>query len=105
MTTPTFRPFSANDWLGFAGAERFADGSEPIIAEGRFTLAAQRDWLLVLDANGGCLMVADDPQTNFGGYALQHAFVSPAEAQAWFAEAIANPAHLLDFILAGFEKV
>jgi len=31
------RPFSKNDWYGFAGAEKFADGSEPLIAWVDFT--------------------------------------------------------------------
>ena len=103
--TVAFRPFTREDWHGFAGAERFADGAEPLAAEGRFTLAAKREWLLILDATGGCLVVEDDPQNDYGGYCLHRPFATPAEAEAWFRKAIADPAHLLDFLLAGFAAV
>ena len=104
-TAVTFRPFTREDWMGFAGAEHFADGAEPLAAEGRFTLAAKREWLVILDATGGCLMVEDDPQNDYGGYCLHHPFATPAEAEAWFRTAIADLAHLLDFLLAGFAAV
>jgi hypothetical protein len=100
-----FRPFTREDWYGFAGAERFADGAEPIIAEGKATMGDQRGWLLILDATGGCIMVDDDAQNDFGGRCLQHPFASPAEAEAWFRQEIGSPAHLLDFLLAGFAPV
>ena len=100
-----FRPFTRADKLTFAGAERFADGTEPLAAEGRFTLAAKREWLLILDASGGCLTVEDDPQNDCGGYCLHRPFATPGEAQAWFQVAIADPAHLLDFVMAGFAAV
>ena len=102
VNTVTLRPFTRDDWCGMAGAERFADGSEPLAAEGRFTLAAQRAWFLVLDATGGCLVVNDDPISERGGYCLDHPFASPAEAEAWFRAKVGNPAHLVDFLMAGF---
>ena len=104
-TVPAFRPFTRADWMAFAGAERFPNGAEPLAAEARISLAAKREWLLILDATGGCLVVEDDPQNDYGGYCLRRAFATPAEAKAWFATAIADPAHLLDFLLAGFTAV
>ena len=100
-----FRPFTDDVWAGFAGAENFADGSEPIFAEGRFTLGAQRSWILVLDGTGGCLVVEHDPQSLCGGYCLDYDFASPAEAEAWFRRYVRQPAHLLDFLMADFERV
>jgi hypothetical protein len=102
--TPTFRPFTRSDWDAFAGAETFTDGAEPIAAEGQFTLGAKRRWFLVLDATGGCVLVEDDPQSEAGGYCLDHAFASPAEAQTWFAKQVRNPAHVLEFLMAGFAR-
>ncbi len=98
----TLRPFTREDWYGMAGAERFADGAEPLAAEGHFTLGAQRAWFLVLDATGGCLVIDGDPQSEAGGYVLDHPFASPAEAEAWFRAKVTNPAHLVDFLMAGF---
>ena len=100
-----FRSFTRDDWHGFAGAERFADGSEPVAAEGRATLAAKRAWFVILDATGGCLMIEDDPQNDYGGYCLHRPFATPADAEAWFRAKIGTPAHLLDFLMAGFAAV
>jgi hypothetical protein len=101
--TPVFAHFTDDVWAGFAGAESFADGSEPIFAEGRFTLGAQRTWILVMDGTGGFLVVEDDPQSLCGGYCLDHDFASPAEA--WFRRYVRQPAHLLDFLMADFDRV
>lgn len=101
---PAFRPFTRTDWDAFAGAEPFPDGAEPIAAESQFTLAAKRRWIVILDATGGCLLVENDAQSEAGGYCLDHAFASPAEAQAWFAKQVGNPAHLVDFLMAGFVR-
>jgi hypothetical protein len=102
---PTFEPFTDLVWGAFAGAEAFPDGGVPIFAEGHFTLGARRGWILVLDATGGCLCVEHDPQSDHGGYCLDHPFASAAEAQAWFAKQVRAPAHLLDFLMAGFARV
>lgn len=102
---PTFRPFTRTDWDAFAGAEVFAGDVEPIAAEGTFTLGAGRNWFVVLDATGGCLVVEGDPQTEHGGYCLDRAFTTPAEAEAWFRTEVGAPAHLLDFLTAGFARV
>lgn len=31
IETVKFNPFTATDWMGFAGAENFSDGAEPLI--------------------------------------------------------------------------
>ena len=104
-TTPLFAPFTDAVWGAFAGAEPFADGGEPIFAEGHFTLGACRAWIVVLDGTGGCLCVEHDPQSDAGGYCLHHPFASAGEAEAWCARAVRAPAHLLDFLLAGFTRI
>lgn len=103
-TAPTFRPFTRDDWNAFAGAEPFADGAEPLIAEGQFTLAAKRRWAVVLDSTGGCLLVEGDRQSECGGYVLGRPFANPVEATAWFEREVGEPAHLLDLLLAGFHR-
>jgi len=55
------KPFAHHDWYGFAGAERFADGSEPLIGE----IGVEIDgtlWasVVVLDANGISVMTSTD---------------------------------------------
>ena len=104
-TAPTFRHFTRSDWDAFAGAEALAGDLEPIAVEGTFTLGAQRDWFVVLYATGGCLVVEGDPQTEYGGYCLDRAFANPVEAEAWFRKEVGAPAHLLDFLTAGFARV
>jgi hypothetical protein len=104
-SAPTIAPFTDMVWGAFAGAEPFADGGEPIFAEGHFTLGACRAWILVLDATGGCLCIDGDPQSDYGGYSLGRPFASAAEAEAWFAREVRAPAHLLDFLMAGFTRV
>lgn len=47
-----YKPFDKLDWDGFAGAEPFTDGSEPLIAEGKFLDAPFTDYLFIADGNG-----------------------------------------------------
>ena len=101
---PTFAPFTDLEWGAFAGAEAFPDGGEPVFAEGTFTLGARRGWILILDATGGCLCVENDPQSDHGGYVLDRPFATAAEAQAWFTKEVRAPAHLLDYLMAGFTR-
>lgn len=35
-TIPTLKPFEKTDWFGWGGANKFPDGSEPLIAHGEF---------------------------------------------------------------------
>jgi len=46
------REFRENDWDGLAGAERFSDGSKPLIGTGKFTDMTNKEFLVVVDANG-----------------------------------------------------
>ena len=45
MSIPNIREFNALDWNGYAGAERFADGSEPLIC-------VTDDYTILCDNNG-----------------------------------------------------
>lgn len=47
--TVEFTPFTKSDWYGFAGAERFPDGGEPLLAPLKVDGC---DALAIVDANG-----------------------------------------------------
>jgi hypothetical protein len=55
------REFTKNDWYGYAGAERFSDGSQPLI--GRYGIVE-----IVVDANGIGVLVDDTKETEYGGW-------------------------------------
>ncbi len=84
--TPTLRPFSKNDWHGFAGAEDFPNGDTPLIGEWHMP----DGWvaLLVVSLDVTSVMFATDAgdeDENEQGYMLDNKFKSAAEAQAWLA--------------------
>jgi hypothetical protein len=55
MEEPMFKTFDDTDWMGMAGATRFADGSEPLV---NYDLKIDGlDACAVIDANGFYLMV------------------------------------------------
>ncbi len=95
------REFARHDWNGFAGAERWPNGSLPLIGVGN--LASGMEYVLVLDVDGGCL-VLDDEQAACGGYHRPQPFLSQTEAHK-FAEKLGTPKHWLDIVIAGFSKV
>lgn len=49
-----FTPFTADDWLGLLGCERFADGAEP--RSGTLKYLSGEEALVVLDAHGITVM-------------------------------------------------
>lgn len=49
MENIEMKPFCSTDWMGFAGAERFEDGAEPMIG---YILVDDFDAIVILDANG-----------------------------------------------------
>lgn len=103
MTTtierPIFRPFTDEDWLAFGGADPFADGSDPITAEGVF--ADGRPWLVAM-APGGALLVL--PDEDCAAWFAPQEFATPAEAEGWFL-ALLRAGVLADLHGAGFEPV
>jgi len=45
----SYKPFSPSDWYGFAGAERFEDGAEPLLGELKVD---DFDAIIIIDASG-----------------------------------------------------
>jgi hypothetical protein len=85
--THALHPFRRNDWYGFAGAERFADGSEPLI--GDWCLADGGSVLMVVSSGLSTIMLFDgdsnpDEATEGGGYMLENNFANQKEALQWF---------------------
>lgn len=100
------REFQREDYYAFAGAAGWDDGKAPLIGKGNF--ADGREFVMVLDATGGCLMVQDDEETNNeGGRAFECPFPTQAAALA-FARGIeepcdgSGPRELADFLALGF---
>jgi hypothetical protein len=53
------KPFTKNDWYGFAGAEPFADGSEPMIGYDN-----EQNIMVIADGTGISLVVYSGPSEN-----------------------------------------
>lgn len=81
--------FLREDWLSFSGATEWDDKKAPLFAKGN--LADGREYVMVLDATGGCLLIEHEDDVNdAGGRVLECAF--PTQAAAWaFARGIAEP--------------
>ena len=106
------REFQEQDWNGFCGATEWDDGNAPLFAKGNF--ADGREYVMILDATGGCLLVeGDDDANDEGGRVLECAF--PTQAAAWaFARGIGEPCNgpgpcdapgpleVADFLALGF---
>lgn len=94
------RPFEKTDYDAFAGAQGW-DNHPPLFAEDQ--LADGMRYVLVLDRNGGCL-VLDDEQAQYGGYMLDRKFHGIEVARA-FAGRLGKPLTRYDFFVAGFKVV
>ncbi len=71
-----WKRFTENDWMGFAGCERFADGSEPFLAEIKVD---GFDGLAIFDANGVVVLYASDADSeNEDG--VEHEFYTTSAA-------------------------
>lgn len=76
------RPFTKSDWYGLAGAEPFADGSEPLLGECRVTdVEGTWDAMVVLDGNGLVVDVFDDEGDGRTLVVFEQAFAARAATQ------------------------
>jgi len=100
------REFTRHDWDAFCGAEAWrtpaGEGSLPLITSG--TLEDGKEYVLVLDRTGGCLMIEDEEQSDYGGWQLLMPFPTQRAAIA-FGKGLGEPKHKLDFFCAGFETI
>jgi hypothetical protein len=94
-----FRPFSREDWFGLAGAEDFADGSPPQIAE----LRLDGDLCTVILDRNGLVVLADDPEGRTGELACSFGDGPLCVAQAL--EALRPEMALDDLLDLGFDLV
>ena len=95
--------FTPVQWSAFAGASDWNDGALPLYCEER--LDDGRNFILVLDATGGCLMVqGEDVVNNAGGRCLDCPFPTQEAALA-FARGIQPPYTVARFLALGFAEV
>ena len=94
--------FTTVQWNAFAGASGWNNGALPLYCEER--LDDGRNFILVLDATGGCLMVqGDDAVNNAGGRCLNCPFPTQEAALA-FARGIQPPYTVEGFLAFGFAE-
>lgn len=55
-----YKRFSESDWDGFADAEEFEDGSNPVIAESKFLDAPFTGYILVVCGSGAEAMLVQE---------------------------------------------
>ena len=95
--------FTTVQWSAFAGASGWNNGALPLYCEER--LDDGRNFILVLDATGGCLMVqGEDVVNNAGGRCLDCPFPTQEAARA-FARGIQPPYTVVGFLALGFAEV
>lgn len=87
ITNPEIRSFKETDFYGFAGAEEFADGSQPLICD--HTFADGSGFLMVISKELTSVLFSDaqgnpDRQSEFGGYLLDNNFKNAEYATFWF---------------------
>ena len=99
------REFREHDWHGFEGAEAWhatsAEGALPLIATG--TLENGKEYVVVFDRTGGCLLIEDEEQSD-GGWQLILPFPTQQAARA-FAAGLGEPKRKSDFFQVGFQSL
>ncbi len=96
------REFQKQDWDAFAGCVDWSDGMVPLISIGEFEDG--KEFVVVFDPTGTCLVIEDHPQSFGGGWIIEMAFPTQEAARA-FAEGIQPPKCLADFLMLGFKEV
>lgn len=92
------RDFNHGDWYGFAGCEKFPDGSEPLICDDFQKV------VIVVDGNGSSAMIFDDDFSDETHYVLVRKF-TPKTAKLFCAVFENAPVKCENLLLGlGFEK-
>jgi hypothetical protein len=94
--------FTRNEWLSYAGAESWSTQKLPLIGRGKFE--SGKEFEIVFDHTGACLIIEDHPCNVYGGHVLDLAFPTQAAAEV-FAKGIIAPKSLLDFLALGFREL
>ena len=95
------REFLESDWWGFSGCIHWSGGKEPLISVGIFENG--KEYALVLDPTGCCLVVEDHSVSLSGGWILALPFPTQDTARA-FCNGIPEPRGIDDFLRLGFEE-
>ena len=95
------RPFSREDWFGFAGCVQWPNGDDPLIGDG--TLEDGKEFVVVFDPTGCCLVVEEHPVSLAGGWILELPFPTRDAARA-FGTGMGTPTCIDDFLRLGFRE-
>ena len=103
---PNIREFSKHDWMGWAGASRFASGGEPLMATGELPDVGKGvEFTLVLSGGGSELSVYFDASGEQDVYSLDTHFETQASARAWAHSVLCCGCRVEDFLKVGFTKL
>jgi len=94
------RVFKEHGWYCFHGSLPWSDEEPPLIGRG---VIDEGNYVLVLDAMGGCLLIESAEQIILGGWQLFLPFPTQRAAMI-FAAGLGMPTKE-DFISAGFEPI
>lgn len=92
------QPFNSAMWNAFAGSTGWNNGDAPLYVKDK--LADGREFVLVLDATGCCLLVEDDEANNHGGRVLSLPFPTQSAAMTFARGIVASTVD--DFTTLGF---
>ena len=93
------KEFNRETWFGFAGCSRWPDGKEPLIGSGIFEDG--KEYVVVFDPTGCCLVVEDHPVSEAGGWIISLPFPTQDAARA-FGTGIPEARGIDDFLRLGF---
>ena len=92
------QPFDWEMWRTFSGSEEWNHGHAPLYVKDK--LSDGREFVLVLDSTGCCLMVEDDEVNHHGGRVLPLPFPTQSAAMTFARGIIASTVG--DFTTLGF---
>ena len=95
------REFAREDWHGFAGCCQWPNGDDPLVSDG--TLEDGKEFVVVFDPTGCCLVVEDHPVSLTGGWILDLPFPTRDAARA-FGTGMGTPTRIDDFLRLGFKE-
>lgn len=97
------REFAESDWHNFNGCSNWPDGKPPLIGKG--ILENGKEYMIVFDPTGACLLIEDDDEINIaGGRILSLPLPSQRLARS-LARGMGFPATIHQFHMFGFREL
>ncbi len=95
------REFAECDWHSFNGCSYWPDGKLPLI--GNCRLENGKEYVIVFDPTGACLLIEDDEINDYGGRYLSVDIPTQQLAYA-IAQGMGEPATIHQFHTFGFRE-